>query len=136
MTFNADGSFSYTPNAEFIGSDSFTYKASDGTHTSDAATVNIFVNPIADVPVAVGDAYSTNKDQTLTVDAASGVLHNDADPDGGSLTAVIHSQPTQRVGDAQSRRFVHLHAQRGLQRRRFLYLSTPPTARSTRLSPR
>jgi hypothetical protein len=30
LTLNADGSFSYTPNAEFIGTDSFTYKANDG----------------------------------------------------------------------------------------------------------
>src|SRR5262249_48036542 len=43
--FNSDGSFTYTPNASFSGTDSFTYRASDGTLTSAPATVTITVNP-------------------------------------------------------------------------------------------
>src|SRR4029450_4493428 len=34
LTLNANGSFSYTPAADFAGSDSFSYRASDGTLTS------------------------------------------------------------------------------------------------------
>jgi hypothetical protein len=45
LFFNSDGSFTYTPNPSFSGTDSFTYRASDGTLTSGLATVNITVNP-------------------------------------------------------------------------------------------
>jgi Ca2+-binding RTX toxin-like protein len=45
LTWNGDGSFAYTPNAGFFGSDSFTYRASDGTAASDVATVTIQVLP-------------------------------------------------------------------------------------------
>jgi hypothetical protein len=45
LFFNSDGSFTYTPNASFSGTDSFTYRASDGTLTSAPATVTITVNP-------------------------------------------------------------------------------------------
>jgi len=47
---NADGSFSYTPNSNFFGGDSFTYKANDGTSDSNIATVTLTVNPINDPP--------------------------------------------------------------------------------------
>jgi VCBS repeat-containing protein len=43
LTLNADGSFVYTPNSTFTGTDSFTYKASDGVSTSNVATVTITV---------------------------------------------------------------------------------------------
>ncbi len=50
LTLNPDGSFSYTPGADFFGSDSFTYRASDGMAASTPATVTITVNPVNDVP--------------------------------------------------------------------------------------
>lgn len=54
LTLNPDGSFSYTPEATFVGSDSFTYLANDGTLDSSAATVTITVNAVAPVlPVSV-----------------------------------------------------------------------------------
>ena len=43
VTLNADGSFTYTPNANFTGTDSFTYQAYDGTEYSNVATVTITV---------------------------------------------------------------------------------------------
>ncbi len=47
---NADGSFSYTPAADFNGSDSFTYHAFDGQAQSGVVTVTITVNPVNDDP--------------------------------------------------------------------------------------
>ncbi len=57
LTLNPDGSFTYDPDTNFAGDDSFTYKANDGNLDSNIATVNIFVNPINDAPVASGDSY-------------------------------------------------------------------------------
>ena len=44
MILNPDGSFTYTPNASFDGTDSFTYRAFDGTTTGNIATVTITDN--------------------------------------------------------------------------------------------
>ncbi|HEY3322176.1 MAG TPA: Ig-like domain-containing protein [Planctomycetota bacterium] len=92
VTLNADGSFTYTPAANYNGPDSFTYKANDGTADSNIATVNITVNPVNDPPVANDDSYSTNEDTPLTINAA-GVLSNDTDIDGGALSAIKMTDP-------------------------------------------
>jgi VCBS repeat-containing protein len=92
LTLNADGSFGYTPAADFAGTDAFSYRASDGALSSNPATVTLTVAPVNDAPVAAADAYSTVEDTALTV-AAPGVLGNDTDPDGDPLTAVLVSGP-------------------------------------------
>jgi Bacterial Ig domain len=56
LTLNADGSFSYTPDPDFNGSDSFTYLASDSTLDSDPVTVTIEVRPVDDPPPPAGPA--------------------------------------------------------------------------------
>ena len=94
VTLNVDGSFSYSPNLNFIGTDSFTYKASDGLSESGVATVSITVTAVNKPPVAVNDAYSTTEDAPLVV-AAPGVLGNDSDVDGPSLSAILVS-PTEK----------------------------------------
>ena len=81
LTLNADGSFTYTPDANFNGTDSFTYKANDGTADSNTATVTITVTAVNDAPVAANDTYTTNEDTPLTVTAPD-VLANDTDVDG------------------------------------------------------
>ncbi len=60
LVLNSDGSFTYTPNANYNGGDSFTYKANDGSQDSNVVTVSITVNPI-DEPVL----NPTNKDQCM-----------------------------------------------------------------------
>ena len=54
-----DGILTYTPNADFNGTDSFTYQASDGTDTSNVATVSLTINPVNDRPVAGDDPNVT-----------------------------------------------------------------------------
>src|SRR6185295_18562180 len=74
-------------------SDSFTYQANDGALNSGIATVNITITGVNDAPVAVNDSYTTAEDTQLTVTAA-GVLANDSDVDGDTLSAILVSQPT------------------------------------------
>ena len=77
FALNADGSFSYTPNANFNGTDSFTYTASDGNLSSNAATVTITVTEVNDSPTAANDSKTTNEDTTL-VFSSSNLTANDA----------------------------------------------------------
>jgi VCBS repeat-containing protein len=83
LTLNSDGSFTYTPNPNYNGEDSFTYGASDWSLPSNYATVTITVNSVNDAPVANNDGpYTAHNDTPLTVSAADGVLTNDTDIDG------------------------------------------------------
>ena len=93
FTLNPDGYFSYAPKPNFSGSDSFTYKANDGTADSNVATVTITVTGVNDSPVAQNDTYNTPEDTALNV-AAPGVLGNDNDIDGDPLTAILVSGPS------------------------------------------
>ena len=92
LTLNADGSFTYTPTALYFGTDTFTYAANDGTVNSAAATVTLTINHVNHAPVANDDSYATAFNTPLNV-AAPGVLVNDTDADGDSLTAVLISGP-------------------------------------------
>ncbi len=93
LNLNADGSFTYTPNAEFVGQDTFTYHANDGLLDSGTATVTINVQDGNLPPVASDDSYTIPINNALTV-SAPGVLVNDYDPDGDSLTALLDTGPT------------------------------------------
>lgn len=92
LTLNDDGSFTYTPDADFNGTDFFTYLANDGGPDSNVATVSISVTPVNDAPVANPDTYDAPQGQTISV-PAPGVLGNDSDVDGDTLTAVLAAPP-------------------------------------------
>src|SRR5204862_204160 len=92
LTLNANGSLTYTPAANYNGSDSFTYKANDGALDSNVATVSLTVTAVNDAPVAANDSYTTAEDTPLTV-AAPGVLGNDGDIDSATLTSVLVAGP-------------------------------------------
>ncbi|UKP00018.1 serine hydrolase [Nostoc sp. UHCC 0870] len=78
LSFNADGSFAYTPNTGFIGTDSFTYLANDSKVNSDPATVNITVNPPAIMPTLPVVGFT-----------ASPVV---SEPDGPGLLLIFNAQ--------------------------------------------
>lgn len=97
VVLEANGSFTYTPDSGYFGTDTFTYKASDGAATSAATTVTITVEegeqpPVNTAPVAGADAYAAVGGQPLTL-PAPGVLANDTDADGNVLTATGVTQP-------------------------------------------
>jgi hypothetical protein len=88
----------YTPDANYNGPDSFTFQAWDGTALSNTATVSITVTAVNDdPPVANPDAYVVDRGATLVV-TAPGVLSNDTDPDGDTLTAVPGTAPSHAAG--------------------------------------
>jgi VCBS repeat-containing protein len=92
LTINEDGSFTYTPDAGFIGEDTFTYQAYDGEAYSEAAIVKITVLKVNTAPEAVDDEYDVSQDTVLEI-AASGVLANDSDAKCDELTAEVVSGP-------------------------------------------
>ncbi len=87
-----DGAFSYTPDEEFSGIDSFAYVAEDATGPSELAVVTIDVRPVDDAPIAEQEAYTTGEDVPLVV-AAPGVLANDSDAEGDDLSADVVTPP-------------------------------------------
>ncbi len=93
LELRGDGTFTYTPDENFNGSDSFVYRATDSTGTSGDATVAIVVQPVNDPPVAVADAFSAIEETDLVVSAADGVLDNDTDIEDDPLTAVVVDAP-------------------------------------------
>ena len=95
-SIGTDGSFSYTPLQNWFGTDSMTYRVSDETDSSGIVTVTITVNPVNDAPVAVDDAYSTDNDVPFTI-PAPGVLANDYDIEGDSLTAKLVGLPLNGI---------------------------------------
>jgi hypothetical protein len=84
VVVNADGSFTYTPNANFTGADSFTYIANDGTDDSNVATVTVTVNSRQDAPVAQNGAAAGDEDTVI----AGTLVANDADNDPLSFALV------------------------------------------------
>ena len=83
LTMDAN-SFTYQPNADFYGTDSFSYQVSDGKVSSELATVTIIVNPVSDAPISVPDSFTINTD--LNEFVILDVLANDRDADGDELT--------------------------------------------------
>lgn len=89
LSLNADGSFTYTPDANYFGGDAFTYIAFDGYHDSNTVTVDLTIYPVNDAPVVADDAYATDEDTPLVIDTGDGVLDNDSDVESDPLTAII-----------------------------------------------
>jgi len=93
LIFNADGSFSYTPIKDFVGNDFFTYKVSNGTLESKTSTVSILVTPPPNTPpISVDDIYSMEQNVSIVV-PAPGILANDTDEEGKTITAEVVTKP-------------------------------------------
>lgn len=124
------GTLRYVPAADFHGTDTFTYTASDGTASSAPATVTVTVRPVNDRPVARDDALATTKNTPLDV-AAPGVLGNDLDPDGDPLAAAVATAPEHGslvLGPDGGLRYEPARGFRGFDT--FTYTATDGTAAS------
>ncbi len=74
----------YTPSADFNGSDSFTFRANDGSVHSNTSTVNIGVSEVNDSPSAVDDIKNTQEDTPLTFSAADLIANDSTGPSNES----------------------------------------------------
>lgn len=80
MSITPDGQFTYQPNADYNGEDSFVFKAEDNYGNSSEGTVTITINPVNDAPSAISVSLTT------TVDSAASGSFNASDVDGDELT--------------------------------------------------
>jgi VCBS repeat-containing protein len=120
LVLNANGTFSYTPDTNFNGTDSFTYEVSDGVSGTDTAVVTITVNAVNDDPIAGDDSGFTvvntapleiaaatllandedgdpDLDQSLTITSVSGAVNGTVSLDAGTIT---FTPATDHVGPA------------------------------------
>jgi VCBS repeat-containing protein len=91
LAFNADGTFTYSPELNFNGTDRFTYRACDPSGACDQAEVLFIVNPVNDPPQAVNDAYQTTEDISLKI-SAPGIMINDSDPEGDRIFPILRDK--------------------------------------------
>jgi Big-like domain-containing protein len=79
---------SYTPNANYYGTDSFIVRVSDGLGGTDSITVNVNIISVNDDPVSQDDTKATSPNSPVTIN----VLDNDSDPENDTLTITAVTQ--------------------------------------------
>lgn len=93
LTLNADGSFLYTPNSGFFGTDTFTYSVQDEFGRDSAADATVTLNvSLPAAPAAANDSYTTTANTALNQAAVGGVLSNDT---GAGITVTGHTPPAR-----------------------------------------
>ncbi|MCW9032894.1 MAG: tandem-95 repeat protein, partial [Rhodospirillales bacterium] len=88
LIFNDDGTYTYTPDTDYNGTDSFSYEVSDGQGGTTTATVNLTVDPTNDTPV------SEDSSATLSEDTSYNGSVSATDVDGDNLTYALDSGPS------------------------------------------
>ena len=91
LVLNEDGTFDYTPDTDFVGTDSFVYSVcDDGTpEACDEATVILTVNP-----GNTTDAIDDINDTFINVAVDGNVLTNDEDAEGNTQVVTSKTQPS------------------------------------------
>ncbi|UUZ74434.1 cadherin-like domain-containing protein [Polaromonas sp. P1(28)-13] len=85
LTANADGTWSFTPAADFTGTVSFSYSVSDGTATV-AGSASLLVTPVNDAPSNAPVALpAVSEDSAAITITPAQLLANAADVDGDAL---------------------------------------------------
>jgi hypothetical protein len=88
VSVGSDGSYTWTPDPDYAGGDTFGYQVCDPSGACATAVVTVTVTAVNDTPVAADDTVSTGHGDAVTFDPAA----NDTDPDGDAL-AVLVSDP-------------------------------------------
>lgn len=93
LVLSLNGDFTYMPDQDYSGSDSFTYTVSDGNGGSDTGQVIITINEVNDPPTATDDSYTLQQGDFLP--NGTNVLDNDDDIESPSvLTVTDFSAPS------------------------------------------
>jgi hypothetical protein len=82
LSFNFNGTYTYTPDADYFGTDQFGYVCIDPCGITDFGDVFITISSVNDLPVAVGENFNTNEDASLNGD----VSLNDDDLESAALS--------------------------------------------------
>jgi hypothetical protein len=85
LTLNPDGSFTYDPAAGYTGTDTFTYQDSDGTDTSNVATVTLTVSALQTTTTVTSSANPASPGQPVTFTATVAPVS----PAGGAPTGTV-----------------------------------------------
>ncbi len=85
----------YTPNANYNGSDTFTYTITDNNGDTSTATVTVSITPVNDSPVAIDDSAATTDQNPVTT---GNVLANDSDVDGDILIIIAYDSTSINGG--------------------------------------
>ncbi len=92
VVVNANGTYSYTPAADYNGADSFTFVVSDGNGGSNTYTVNINVVGVNDAPTSTNTTVNATEDTVL-----SGTLPSATDVDGDTVTYALATQAAHGI---------------------------------------
>ena len=92
----ANGGVEYAPEADWYGTDRFTYTVSDGNGGTATAEVVVVVEPVNDAPEAVADTAATAEDEPVVID----VLANDTDVEGDALRVESVTAPSHGTARA------------------------------------
>lgn len=93
LILNEDGSFTYTPDPNYNGMDSFTYQVSDGDLSSNSAVVSIDIAPVNDIPLAFGDRAQGATGAIIEIN----VLANDDGMGDGAMSLEVVTSPVNGV---------------------------------------
>ena len=94
-SFNSNGGFTYTPKPNFNGSDSFSYKANDGTQNSNVVTVTLTVTAVNDAPLnSVPGPQQTPKNTNRVFSTANNNPISISDVDAGGATVQVQLTAT------------------------------------------
>src|SRR5205823_2306189 len=77
ITDASTGAYSYTPASNFNGTASFTFSASDGSLSSNVATISITVSPVNDAPLAANGSLTTPEDTAKNGSVSATDAEND-----------------------------------------------------------
>lgn len=84
LDLNPDGTFTYVPNADFYGTDTFVYEVSDDKGGTNTATVTMEIQPVNDNPLAVDDQMRLTQTEETGIIGRLDVLANDTDVDNAN----------------------------------------------------
>ena len=113
ITDAATGAYTYTPDPDQNGEDSFTFSATDGSTDSNVATVTVTINPVNDPPVATGSCGNTLQSDPEPYFGTLGATDIDSDllmyslPDGSTGTSLTTTKGMVTITDPTTGDFTY-----------------------------